>query len=119
MGAIASYQTVTLSSWMQFFIMYLLFLAGSYLVHYFCCTVTDVGTLISEIVAASAEQSDGIDQVNCAVISMDQLTQQNAALAEETSVASVSMSEETRRLSENRKTYYGKAISARFSDQIR
>ncbi|MFC1602467.1 methyl-accepting chemotaxis protein [Pseudomonadota bacterium] len=61
--------------------------------------VTDVGTLISEIAAASAEQSEGIDQVNCAVTSMDQLTQQNAALAEETSAASVSMSEETQEMS--------------------
>jgi len=60
--------------------------------------VTDVGTLISEIAAASAEQSEGIDQVNCAVTSMDQLTQQNAALAEETSAASVSMSEETQEM---------------------
>jgi len=62
--------------------------------------VTDVGTLISEIAAASAEQSEGIDQVNCAVTSMDQLTQQNAALAEETSAASVSMSEETQEMSQ-------------------
>jgi len=62
--------------------------------------VTDVGTLISEIAAASAEQSEGIDQVNCAVTSMDQLTQQNAALAEETSAASVSMSEETQEMTQ-------------------
>jgi len=61
--------------------------------------VTDVGGLISEIAAASAEQSEGIDQVNCAVTSMDQLTQQNAALAEETSAASVSMSDETQEMS--------------------
>ncbi len=40
--------------------------------------------IISEIAAASQEQSTGIDQVNQAVTSMDELTQQNAALAEET-----------------------------------
>jgi len=61
--------------------------------------VADVGGLISEIAAASAEQSEGIDQVNMAVTSMDQLTQQNAALAEETSAASVSMSDETQEMS--------------------
>ncbi len=60
--------------------------------------VADVGRLISEIAAASAEQSEGIDQVNVAVTSMDQLTQQNAALAEETSAASVAMSDETREM---------------------
>jgi len=61
--------------------------------------VSQVGGLISEIAAASAEQSEGIDQVNMAVTSMDQLTQQNAALAEETSAASVSMSDETQEMS--------------------
>ncbi|MGB5437475.1 MAG: methyl-accepting chemotaxis protein, partial [Maribacter sp.] len=47
--------------------------------------VKRVGDIISEIAAASHEQSTGIDQVNMAVTSMDEVTQQNAALAEETS----------------------------------
>lgn len=55
--------------------------------------VKKVGDIISEIAAASAEQSAGIDQVNQAVTSMDEVTQQNAALAEQTSAASASMSE--------------------------
>lgn len=42
--------------------------------------VTDI---ISEISAASQEQSAGINQVNDAVTSMDDVTQQNTALVEE------------------------------------
>ncbi len=55
--------------------------------------VKKVGDIVSEIAAASLEQSSGIDQVNQAVTSMDELTQQNAALAEETSAASASMTD--------------------------
>ncbi len=50
--------------------------------------------------ATSAEQTAGIDQVNQAVTSMDEVTQQNAALAEQTSAASASMSEKSRELNE-------------------
>lgn len=54
--------------------------------------VKKVGDIIAEIAAASAEQTDGIDQVNQAITSMDEMTQQNAALAEEASAAASSMS---------------------------
>jgi len=60
--------------------------------------VKKVGDIIAEIAAASAEQSAGIDQVNQAVTSMDELTQQNAALAEQTSAASRSLDEKTEEL---------------------
>ncbi len=56
--------------------------------------VKKVGDIIAEIAAASREQSLGIHQVNQAVQEMDEITQQNAALAEQTSAASVSMSEQ-------------------------
>jgi methyl-accepting chemotaxis protein len=56
-------------------------------------SVKKVGDIIAEIAAASQEQSSGIDQVNQTVTSMDELTQQNAALAEQTSAASISMNE--------------------------
>jgi len=52
-----------------------------------------VGDIIAEIAAASQEQTAGIEQVNQAVTSMDEVTQQNAALAEETSAASMSLRE--------------------------
>ena len=48
--------------------------------------------LVSEIAAASAEQAQGIDQVNTAVAQMDKVTQQNAANAEESASASEELS---------------------------
>lgn len=55
-------------------------------------SVKKVADVIAEISAASIEQSAGIEQVNKAIMQMDQVTQQNAALVEEVSAASVSMS---------------------------
>lgn len=60
--------------------------------------VKKVGDIISEIAAASIEQSQGIEQVNQAVSQMDEITQQNAALAEEASAASVSMSDQSKNM---------------------
>ncbi len=57
--------------------------------------VKKVGDIVAEIAAASVEQSQGIEQVNQAVSQMDEITQQNAALAEEASAASVSMSDQS------------------------
>jgi methyl-accepting chemotaxis protein len=62
--------------------------------------VQRVNGIISEIASSSREQSIGIEQVNQAVTSMDEVTQQNAALAEETSAASSSMSDKARDLNE-------------------
>jgi methyl-accepting chemotaxis protein len=53
--------------------------------------VTDI---IAEISAASQEQASGIDQVNKAVMQMDQGTQQNAALVEQATSASQSMKQQ-------------------------
>ena len=50
-------------------------------------SVKEVAELMSEIAAASQEQSSGLDQVSKAVTSMDELTQRNAALVEETNAA--------------------------------
>jgi len=55
--------------------------------------VKKVVDIIGEIAAASEEQSRGIQEVNVAVTSMDTLTQQNAALAEEVTAASINLSE--------------------------
>ncbi|MBX9757107.1 MAG: PAS domain S-box protein [Pseudomonadaceae bacterium] len=54
--------------------------------------VTDI---MSEIAAASAEQSTGIEEVNGAVSQMDEMTQQNAALVEQAAAAAESMQEQT------------------------
>ncbi|MBY0239882.1 MAG: MCP four helix bundle domain-containing protein [Burkholderiaceae bacterium] len=46
-------------------------------------SISQVAGLIQEITAAGAEQSSGIEQINQAVIQMDNVTQENAALVEE------------------------------------
>jgi methyl-accepting chemotaxis protein len=53
--------------------------------------VTDI---MGEITAASEEQSAGIEQINQAVLQMDDVTQQNAALVEEAAAASAAMQEQ-------------------------
>ncbi len=57
--------------------------------------VTDI---MGEISAASEEQSGGIEQVNRAVVQMDEVTQQNAALVEEAAAAAGSLEDQTRQL---------------------
>ncbi|RYF07270.1 MAG: methyl-accepting chemotaxis protein, partial [Comamonadaceae bacterium] len=54
--------------------------------------------IIGEITAASSEQSDGIGQVNTAVTQLDQMTQQNAALVEESAAAAQSLRDQAGRL---------------------
>ena len=61
-------------------------------------SVKRVTDIIGEITAASQEQASGIDQVNKAVMQMDQTTQQNAALVEETTSASQSMQQQAAEL---------------------
>jgi methyl-accepting chemotaxis protein-1 (serine sensor receptor) len=57
--------------------------------------VTDI---MAEIVAASDEQSAGIEEVNQAIVQMDNVTQQNAALVEEAAAAAESMQEQAKGL---------------------
>ncbi|MBU0748861.1 MAG: methyl-accepting chemotaxis protein, partial [Gammaproteobacteria bacterium] len=56
--------------------------------------------LIGEITASSNEQRDGIGQVNQAVSNLDQMTQQNAALVEESAAAASSLRDQAQRLAE-------------------
>jgi methyl-accepting chemotaxis protein len=63
-------------------------------------SVKKVSDIVAEIAAASREQSSGIEQVNRAVMQMDELTQQNAALVEQATAASQAMAEQVRGLSE-------------------
>jgi methyl-accepting chemotaxis protein len=59
--------------------------------------VTDI---MGEISAASTEQSSGVAQVGDAVTQMDQATQQNAALVEESTAASISLREQAQHLNQ-------------------
>jgi methyl-accepting chemotaxis protein len=61
-------------------------------------SVRSVSDIIGAITAAAAEQSDGIGQVNSAVTDLDQMTQQNAALVEESAAAAESLKEQAQRL---------------------
>ena len=63
-------------------------------------SVKKVSDIVAEIAAASREQSAGIEQVNRAVMQMDQITQQNAALVEQTIAASQGMTGQVRDLNE-------------------
>ncbi|MBV8034911.1 methyl-accepting chemotaxis protein [Roseateles sp.] len=56
--------------------------------------VQRVKDIMGEITAATAEQSDGIAQVNIAIAQLDQVTQQNAALVEESTAAAESLREQ-------------------------
>ena len=57
-----------------------------------------VSDIIQEITRASAEQATGIGQVNVSVSELDQMTQQNAALVEESAAAAESLKEQARAL---------------------
>ncbi|MCP4132966.1 MAG: HAMP domain-containing protein [bacterium] len=61
-------------------------------------SIEKVSKIIAEVAAASAEQKQGIDQVNVAVSEMDSMTQQNASLVEETASASEEMSNQAQEL---------------------
>jgi methyl-accepting chemotaxis protein len=62
--------------------------------------VRRVSDLIEEISAATLEQTQGIGQVGAAVSQLDQVTQQNAALVEESAAAAESLNQQAARLVE-------------------
>jgi methyl-accepting chemotaxis protein len=59
-----------------------------------------VSDTIGEITVASASQSEGIGHVSQAVNEIDRMTQQNAALVEESAAAAQSMREQADRLAQ-------------------
>jgi methyl-accepting chemotaxis protein len=59
-----------------------------------------VADIIGEISEASSQQANGLDQVNAAIMQMDGVTQQNAAMAEETSSVAVTMKNQARGLTD-------------------
>jgi aerotaxis receptor len=62
--------------------------------------VSRVSSMISEIATATHEQSDGISQVSEAIGHLDQVTQQNAALVEQSTAASESLKQQMNRLAD-------------------
>jgi methyl-accepting chemotaxis protein len=63
-------------------------------------SVSKVNDIIAEITVATTEQSDGIAQVNQAIVQMDSVTQQNAALVEQAAAAAESMQEQAGHLAQ-------------------
>ncbi|QQK72728.1 HAMP domain-containing protein [Pectobacterium versatile] len=61
-------------------------------------SIRQLSDTVSEISSASAEQSTGVEQVGIAVSQMDQTTQQNAALVEESAAAAQSLKEQADQL---------------------
>jgi methyl-accepting chemotaxis protein len=63
-------------------------------------SVQRVQDIIGEISSAASEQSEGIASVNTSVVQLDQMTQQNAALVEQSAAAAESLKEQAERLIE-------------------
>ena len=63
-------------------------------------SVRRVTDIVGEISSASQEQSDGIEQINRAIVQMDESTQQNAALVEEAAAAAQSLQDQAHTLTE-------------------
>jgi methyl-accepting chemotaxis protein len=60
--------------------------------------VTEIDGLINEIARSSNEQATGLNQVNAAINQMDQVTQRNAAMVEETNAAAAGLLQEAEQL---------------------
>lgn len=63
-------------------------------------SIVKVGDIVGEITTSSHEQSAGIGQVNQNVSQMDEITQQNAALAEEAAASSMAMREQSAKMTQ-------------------
>ncbi|WP_298207946.1 methyl-accepting chemotaxis protein [Acidovorax sp.] len=98
---------------------------GSRLVSDAGATMTDivqsvqrVTDMISEITTASSEQSAGVSQVNQAIGNLDQMTQQNAALVEESAAAAQSLREQADHLAQVVAMFKVNAAASRGSAQV-
>lgn len=79
--------------------------AGSAIVHEAGSTMTeivasvkDVASIMNSITMASQEQSTGIEEINRAVVQMDAMTQQNAAMVEQATAAAASLQDQAEAL---------------------
>ena len=61
-------------------------------------SVQRVSDIIQEITIATSEQSTGLGQINTAVTELDHMTQQNAALVEQSAAAAESLKDQAGRL---------------------
>ncbi|TFW27089.1 methyl-accepting chemotaxis protein [Duganella callida] len=76
-------------------------------------SVERVTSIMSDIMIAGEEQSEGINQINHAIVAMDEVTQQNAALVEEAAAAANAMQEQAVQLEDMVATFKLDAQAAR------
>jgi methyl-accepting chemotaxis protein len=62
--------------------------------------IGEINGIVADIAASAQEQATGLDQVNTAVNQMDQVTQQNAAMVEQSTAASHALAKETDELAQ-------------------
>jgi methyl-accepting chemotaxis protein len=62
--------------------------------------IKKVSDIVAEIAAASREQAGGLEQINTAVAQMDEMTQRNGALVEETSASAQQLANQSAQLAE-------------------
>jgi Methyl-accepting chemotaxis protein len=62
--------------------------------------VGEINHIVSDIAASTQEQATGLAQINMAINQMDQVTQQNAAMVEQSTAAAHSLSDEADSLSD-------------------
>ena len=60
--------------------------------------IGEINEIVAKIASAAADQSGGLREVNTSVASMDQITQRNAAMVEESSAQTATLQEEAGRL---------------------
>ena len=63
-------------------------------------SIKNVAGIVSQIAAASAEQATGIDQINRALVQLDETTQQNSALVEENAATAKTLEQQSSEMSE-------------------
>lgn len=79
--------------------------------------IQDVTAMIEQIAQASVEQAEGVSQVHKAIADIDQVTQQNAALVEQTSASSESMSEQAEILTQDM-SFFKTANASSYKDKL-
>ena len=63
-------------------------------------SIQNVASIVSQIAVASAEQASGIDQINRALVQLDEVTQQNSALVEENAATAKTLEQQSAAMSD-------------------
>jgi methyl-accepting chemotaxis protein len=72
-------------------------------------SIKKVADVVSEIAAASAEQATGLDEVNKALLQMDEVTQQNSAMVEENAATAKTLEAQSAMMDEKVRSFHTSA----------